>query len=109
MLSIEIDKNVSTTVTVDDSISTPEIQYHTETVTTDSVSGGYHDLIIPTGSDALENVTFSKIITGITDTPRITGKTDAHNVTTITNNTKTIIVGCVICAILALILVIVEP
>ncbi len=103
MLSIEIDKNVSTIVTIDDSIST-EIQYHTETVTAD---GDNRDLIIRTSSDTLENLTFSMIITGITDTPMISGKTDAPNGTTITsstNNTTTIIIGSVVCTILALML-----
>ena len=44
ILSIEIGQTVSTTL--DDSISTREIQHHTEIVTTASViSGGNHDLI----------------------------------------------------------------
>ena len=112
MLSIKISQTASTT---DDSISTREIQHHTEIVTTASViSSGNHDLISATGDD-LENVTSS--ITAIADTqgPMIT---DAPIVTTITssqmelfgnitatNNTRSIIIGSLICTILLLALI----
>jgi hypothetical protein len=78
-----------------------ETQHHTEPVTTATVSGGNHDLIITTSSDALENVTFSMIIT---DAPTKSGAPNVTTITLSTNNTTTIIIGCLICTILALVL-----